>query len=655
MLCIQTTHSQNNLKKCTKTARIFARKAKHPFYRMPRLFRVLTTNERAARCWSVNGAQMKSIFRTTTCVLGLLALPLAAQDIEFFTGDASDGLRDKLRSASLVLSLKSDETTQAQDYVAAARADYRRLLTALYARGFYSGEIAIQVNGREAAGIPPLDAPSQIDSIAISVTPGPEFSFGQTTVGPVPNWTEMPIGFANGSTATTDRVRQAVRTAVTAWKDQGHAKASPGTQQITARHTAQELDVIVAIVPGPRLTFGPLTVSGNEVVRTDRIIAIAGLPTGNVYSATDLARAERRLRETGTFDSVSLVEDENIAAGDVLPITAQISEAKPRRFGFGVEFSSIEGLGASTYWLHRNFFGGAEQFRLGGDISGIGGETGGVDYAITASLKRPAVYGPDTDFTFSSEISRQDEPDFLLDQAAVEATLNRLIREDLEVSGGFGFIATREETDLGTREFTLLTAPLGATLDRRDSLKNAKNGYYIDVDATPFLSIKGADNGARLFSDARAYRSFGTDDQFTLAARSQIGSVLGADALDAPADFLFFSGGGGSVRGQPYNDLGIDTALIGATVRRGGLSFVGAQLETRYGVTDNIGVVGFYDIGFIGETSNPFGEGDWHAGAGLGIRYNIGIGPIRLDIATPTTGDRAGERVEVYIGIGQSF
>lgn len=622
---------------------------------MPRLFKVLTTNERAARHWLLNGAQMKSILRTTTCVLGLLALPLAAQDIEFLTGDASDGLREKLRGASLVLSLQDDEATQAQDFVAAARADYRRLLTALYSRGFYSGEIEIQVNGREAASIPPLNAPSQINSIAISVTPGPEFSFGQTIVGPVPDGTELPIGFATGSTATTDRVRQAVRTAVTAWRDQGHAKASLGTQQITARHTVQELDVTVAIVPGPRLTFGPLTVSGNEAVRTDRIIAIAGLPTGEVYSAADLTRAERRLRETGTFDSVSLVEDENIAVGDVLPITAQISEAKPRRFGFGVEFSSIEGLGASTYWLHRNFLGGAEQFRVGGDVSGIGGETGGVDYAITASLKRPAVYGPNTDFTFSAKISRQDEPDFLLDQVAVEATLDRLIRDDLEVLGGIGFIAAREETDLGTREFTLLTAPFSVTLDRRDDPKNAQNGYYIDVEATPFLSIKGADNGARLFSDARAYLSFGTDDKFTLAARNQLGSVLDADGTDAPADFLFFSGGGGSVRGQPYNDLGIDTVVSGETVRRGGLSFVGAQLEARYGVTDSIGIVGFYDIGFIGETSDPFGEGDWHAGAGVGIRYNTGIGPIRLDIATPTTGDRAGERVEVYIGIGQSF
>ena len=34
---------------------------------------------------------------------------------------------------------------------------------------------------------------------------------------------------------------------------------------------------------------------------------------------------------------------------------------------------------------------------------------------------------------------------------------------------------------------------------------------------------------------------------------------------------------------------------------------------------------------------------------------DMGIGPIRLDVATPLDGDDAGERVEVYIGIGQSF
>lgn len=598
---------------------------------------------------------MKFSLLKSAGLFGLLAGPLMAQEVTLNTPAASESLRDEIRAASLILAINNEDTTQAQDLVAAARADYRRLLTALYSAGYYGGVINITVNGREAAAIPPLDAPNTVNTIVITVEPGPRFKFGEAVVAPAPSTAELPDGFGTGQDASTDVIRGAVSAVVTAWQDAGYAKAAANGQRITARHDDQILNVNVAIAPGPQLTFGNLTVTGNQAVRTDRIIAIAGLPTGSVYSPAELTQAERRLRDTGAFDSVALVEADGIGAGDTLPITAQIAESKPRRFGFGVELSSIEGLGTSAYWLHRNFFGGAEQFRVGAEISGIGGETGGVDYRINTSLKRPAVYGPETDLLISAEISRDDEPDYLLDQAAVEATLTRLIREDLEISGGFGLITAREETDAGVREFTLLTAPLGATLDRRDSDTNARNGYYIDVDATPFLSIDGADNGARLFSDARAYRSFGTDDRLTLAARSQLGTVLGANAETAPADFLFFSGGGGTVRGQQYNSLGIDTVIDGETVGRGGLSFAGAQLEARYGITDAIGIVGFYDVGFVGDTSDPFGDGNWHAGAGLGVRYNTGIGPIRLDVATPTTGDKAGERVEVYIGIGQSF
>ncbi|MFB1023823.1 MAG: BamA/TamA family outer membrane protein, partial [Octadecabacter sp.] len=137
-----------------------------------------------------------------------------------------------------------------------------------------------------------------------------------------------------------------------------------------------------------------------------------------------------------------------------------------------------------------------------------------------------------------------------------------------------------------------------------------------------------------------------------LALRGQIGSILGADAADVPASYLFYSGGGGTVRGQPRQSLAVD---LGGGNEIGGTSFFGAQFEARVDVTDTIGVVGFYDTGFVGTDAIPFENGDWHAGAGLGLRYDTGIGPIRLDLATPASGDEAGQRIEVYIGIGQSF
>ena len=41
-------------------------------------------------------------------------------------------------------------------------------------------------------------------------------------------------------------------------------------------------------------------------------------------------------------------------------------------------------------------------------------------------------------------------------------------------------------------------------------------------------------------------------------------------------------------------------------------------------------------------------------GAGLGLRYETGFGPIRLDVAAPIHGD-TGDGVQIYIGLGQSF
>lgn len=581
-----------------------------------------------------------------------VATTATAQDIMLTTPDIGPVLRGQLESASLVFGTQDEENPGPQDYIAAARADYRALLTVMYANGFYSASVNVRVNGQEAATISPLAGPSRIDTVAITIDRGPKFTFGTATVAPLAPQTTLPDGFSAGEVAEADLVRQAALAGVAGWRDAGHAKADVADQKITANHPAARLDATVTLAPGPRLTFGTLMVTGNSDVRSSAITRIAGLPEGAVFSPEETEKAAQRLRDTGAFDSVVLREADT-PEGDTLPMTIQVTETLPRRIGAGVELSSVAGLKVSAYWMHRNFWGGAERFRVDGEVAGIGGGTGGVDYTLAAALTIPAIYGPDTDFTATASISREDEPEYLLDKIETSAVVSRLIRDDLEVSGGLGILRAREETAAGVREYTLLTAPLSATLDRRDNAANAQNGYYINIEATPFISTDGDTSGARLYTDARAYRTFGEDAQFGVAARAQLGSVLGATVTEAPADFLFYSGGSGTVRGQTYNTLGL-TDEAGETVS-GGLSFVGAQLEARYNVTDNIAAVGFYDVGYIGATQTPGTDGDWHAGVGLGARYNTGIGPIRVDIGTPANGDDAFGKVEVYIGIGQAF
>ncbi len=589
------------------------------------------------------------MFLRVSAVLVFSATAALAQEVRL----VSDAARGALGEASLLRAL--EDTAAPQDYIAAARADYRRLLTALYAEGYYGGTISITVDGVEAANIAPLAAPDRIEEVVIRVNPGPRFTFGEVVIAPLPPDTTLIQDLGPRRTANSGVIQSTVSEGISSWRDLGYAKASVEQQSIVARHDEAKLDVAVALDTGPRLRFGALMVSGNRTVSTDRVRQIAGLPTGEIYSPAEMASAERRLRRTGTFESAALRESEEIGPNDTLPILAQLAEAKPRRFGFGLELSSIEGLTVSSFWLHRNFLGGAERLRADVEVAGITGETGGIDYRLGATFTRPATFGPDTEYFLSGELSRQDEPEFLIDKIAIETGFSRILSDDLTVRAGVGLLRAREETVLDTREYTLLTLPLDATLDRRDTPTDAKDGYFIDLTATPFISTDGEIAGARLYGDARGYLTVGEEMGLTFAGRGQIGSVLGAGLTEAPADFLFYSGGGGTVRGQPYQSLGIDTLQGTQTVTTGGASFVGAQLEARYLVRENLSLVGFYDVGYIGDSATPAQGGDWHAGAGLGLRYNTGIGPIRLDLGTQASGDDAGSDLQVYIGIGQAF
>jgi translocation and assembly module TamA len=127
--------------------------------------------------------------------------------------------------------------------------------------------------------------------------------------------------------------------------------------------------------------------------------------------------------------------------------------------------------------------------------------------------------------------------------------------------------------------------------------------------------------------------------------------VAGGDFIDLPADTLFWSGGAGTVRGQGYQNLGVDLA---PNITVGGRSFLGLSGEIRAMITDSIQGVAFADAGFIGEDATGSGRSDWHGGAGLGARYFTAVGPIRVDLATPLD-DGAGSQFEIYIGIGQAF
>ncbi|MEH6646640.1 autotransporter assembly complex protein TamA [Sulfitobacter sp.] len=587
-----------------------------------------------------------------SAVVWMAAAAAHSADVQV-TGIENDDLRDDIRAGSLLVeqTLLEDNPPTTAEILAAAQADYKRLLAVLYDNGYFGGVINIAVDGRGAAAIPPVQPPGNISKVNISVEPGPKFRFGRTRIAPLAPNTELPEGFTEGKTASLGVLKSTVSAGVAGWRAQGHAKAALTKQDLTADHPNRIISADLALDPGPRLRFGPLVIKGESDVRRERIIDIAGLPEGEVFTPEEIRLSTERLRRTGAFSAVALNEAEQFGPNDTLPVIAQITDAPKRRLGFGAELSTLEGLTLSAFWLHRNFLGGAERLRFDAKIAGIGGNSGGTDYTLSARFERPATFNEDTDFYALAKIEQLDEVSYFSRQLDLEAGIKRIATEKRTYTLGLGLRTAKTRDVFGEDKYTLLTMPLSAEFDYRDDRLNATTGYYLKANVMPFVALSGSDNGVRSFVDARGYKTFGSASPVTFALRGQLGSVYGPDLAQAPADYLFYSGGGGTVRGQDYQSLGVPVGT--ATI--GGRSFAGLSAEVRVGVTDSIGIVGFADAGYIGEEQFYDGSGTWHSGVGLGLRYNTSIGPIRLDVAVPTSGPETGNNLQVYIGIGQSF
>ena len=599
---------------------------------------------------------------TLASVLAPGSVGHALDAVDFQVPGADKSTVAALKNASALLTGGKISKEDAQELFTNARAEYARLLNALFALGYYGPVIHVWVNGREAADIAPLDAPGTVTSVKVTVDTGPQFHFSQTVITPLAHAADLPGNFRPGALAASGTIQTAVTTAVDGWRDEGHAKVDVAAQAITADHKDSTVSALVTLDPGPVLYFGPLIVTGAQRMRADRIRKIAGLTPGLRYSPAALSRAADRLRRSGVFNSVTLTEADKITLPSTLGVTASVVEAPLHRYSVSAELTSQDGASVTGSWLHRNLFGGGERLMVTGSATNIDAISSGMDYALGVTLDRPATPGADTSVGVSANIGHADQTDYTADNFDTGMTFTHWFNDQVTGTVGLTYLYSKGHDGSGDFTFNVLNLPIGAILDNRDLVTDPTKGVYVDGLVTPYLGFGANGTGGQITLDARGYKTFGDADFVTLAGRLQGGAVLGSGALGTPRDYLFYSGGGGTVRGQPYQSLGAVADDHGVAVPIGGTRFLGTQLEARLRLNDTWGVVGFFDAGLVDIDSFTPNDGNWQSGAGIGVRYQTGFGPIRLDLAVPLhTGagqaDGSGfiNNVLLYVGLGQSF
>ncbi|WP_440131369.1 autotransporter assembly complex protein TamA [Bartonella choladocola] len=576
-----------------------------------------------------------------------------------------------VKAASSLVEDEDKAASGSAGLLAKARGDYRKILAALYADGYYGGTISIAVNGAEAANIrPDTELPDQSD-IVITIDTGPQYHFGVASVHDLAPKTDdkkdkVPLpadsGYASGDVAKSGSVFKAEQLAIEGWRQQGYAKASVKNRDVVADHASRTVDSNIEVLPGQKAHYGPLTVKNvSEKPRMDSayVAWMTGLKEGQEYDPDDIAKANKRLARLDVFRAANVREADKIKADGSLPLNLTVQERPLHRFGVGGSYSTLDGAGLEAYWMHRDLFGHAERLRFDAKISGIGGSQDdsynpkNFSYLLGTTFTRPGIITPDTDFVASLKGQREVLDNYTTTGITGQLGLTQIFSDELSGRLYFNAAQTKSEDDyFGNRDFTTVGFLGGLLYDSRDNKSNPKHGLYGEAVLEPIYEIHYGNFIGKMTLEGRSYFSLDAKDRYVIATRAKIGSITGPEAREIPSDMLFFAGGGGSVRGYGYRNIGIRTDTHDTI---GGRSLVEGSAELRTMVTDTIGLVGFVDAGVVGADSTPDFSENTKVGAGIGVRYMTGLGPLRFDVAAPLDGAVGDPDLGFYVGIGQAF
>ncbi|MFC3124737.1 autotransporter assembly complex family protein [Pseudoroseomonas globiformis] len=583
------------------------------------------------------------------------------------TGD--EALDDAIRRASGLEQLREAAPVDGFGLVGRAIAEADAMQAALRSEGYYRGMARILVDGQapdtpglaerlQSRARPPADARDGETPVAVTVAvePGAQYRLAPVRLQAEP--AGIPIddagetGLETGAPARAQPVLDAEGRLAAALKEAGHPFAAV-RRRVTVDHDTRQMEVTFIVAPGPRADFAMPRVEGQQRTRDSLVQTVVAPLADQRYNQATLDETRRDLLALGVFSTVRARAGERLDQEGHLPVTFTVIERPLRAIGFGAAYETRYGPTFNAYWEHRNLFGGAERFRVEGEVNRLGttGDTSDTGGRVGVSLATPWFLGRNQTVTFDIAALRERPDAYDRDAFTASAILEREISRRLTIGLGPQIEFSRVTQDGVTNEYQLLGLLGQLRWDTTDNPLNPSRGVRVSGLVNPIYSLGESNTFTRLRAQGSTYLDILGDKGSILALRGVVGSIVGASVGSVPPDKRFYSGGGGSVRGYDYQSIGPRTLN---DEPRGGLSLVEGSVELRQRVSGPWGMAAFVDAGAVTEDPTPTFD-NLKVGAGLGVRYQTGIGPIRADIAIPLNKEEGDAAFGFYIGIGQAF
>ncbi|RSV15708.1 hypothetical protein CA235_07625 [Sphingomonas sp. ABOLF] len=559
---------------------------------------------------------------------------------------------DTLDRFDALSSLKKDGTKAANAAMITARAkeDEQLAVRILHAEGYYDGTAVSTVEQQEGGTV----------QVTINVTPGPQYKLASIKVDAAPttppNLVDKELPLKVGEPIIAERVQAAEANVSLKLPQQGYPFVKVGERDILLDEQTVTGDYTLPVDTGPRSSFGGYTTDGKLAFDAEHVGVLARFEPGELYDTRKVDDLRDALVGTGLFSSVSV---EPKRTGQLAPdgteyvdLAVHQTAGPARTLAAEAGYGTGQGVRVEGSWTHRNLFPPE-----GALI--IAGVAGTQEQGLSATFRRQNAGKRDRTVSLTAAANHSNYEAY----EAFTGTLAGKISYDstpiwqkrFTYSYGFELTGTNEDVwsfetnkrDRGT--YFVAALPLFGGFDTSDNLLNPTKGFRLKLNASPETSVRGDVRPyGRFMVEGTAY--YPVTSSIVLAGRARAGSIFGIDRDDLAPSRRYYAGGGGSVRGFGYQELG-PRAPDGDPI--GGRSLNEFAIEARYRF-GNFGIVPFLDAGQVYEGTMPDAS-DLRFGAGIGGRFYTNFGPLRVDVATPLKRREGESKVALYISIGQAF
>ena len=411
-----------------------------------------------------------------------------------------------------------------------------------------------------------------------------------------------------------------------------------------------------AVTEGNLTTIGNILIRGNtrtkdKVIRRELLIY-----PGDILDEVKAKRSERRLTNLGYFETVRR-RTLNTDDPNRQDVVFDVDEKRTGQLMVGAGFSTVDNIVGYAELSQGNFdLFGWPHFTGGGQKLKLRTEFGSTRKDYEISFIEPWFLDRQLSFGVDLYRSEYNYSDYDVRRTGAALTLGKSLfgpnRVDLRYQFERSEVSQIDDTNTYFyADETLDSYRFVSEEDRLDSSMTLTVTH--DTRDNPFFpsrgnrsSVFGSASGNLLGGDTELYRLGFRAAQYvplwfghvlSFKARYEIVDEYG-DAAEVPIDERLFIGGGRTVRGFDYRDVGPKVTLTpGATTGGykavGGRSLALGNIEYTLPIVSKLRLGIFYDIGNVWRDPYEFHDDNLAAGAGVGIRFDIPGFPIRIDRA----------------------